>query len=81
MEGIVGRVFCTHLHVIFVDGYSGHDGNGECLLLWDDSFFPPEGTGFALFNALVVGDCLGKPIFGFPFSGGQAAFGPTSPAI
>lgn len=74
IEGIVGRVFCAHLHVIFVDGFSGHDGNGECLLLWDDSFFPPEGTGFALFNALVVGDCLGKPIFGFPFPGGRAAF-------
>ena len=48
VEGIVGRVFCTHLHVIFVDGFSGHDGNGECLLLWDDSFFPTRRDWFRL---------------------------------
>ena len=73
VEGTIGQQFGRFLRILHVDGFSGPNGSNECFLLWDDSRELPEGCGFALFNGLVVGIFLGKPIFGSTFPGSHSA--------
>ena len=73
VEGIVGQQFGQLLRTLHVDGFSGPNGSNECFLLWDKAKDLPEGCDFALFNGLVVGVFLGKPIFGSIFPGSHSA--------
>ena len=73
VEGTTGRQLGRFLRVLHVDGFSGPKGSNECFLLWEESRGLSEGCGFALFNGLVVGVCLGKPIFGSTFPGSHSA--------
>ena len=73
VEGVVGKQFGRSLRTLHVDGFSGPNGSNECYLLWEDFRDLGEDCPFALFNGLVVGVCLGKPIFGSPFPGSHSA--------
>ena len=73
VEGVVGLQHSRFLRMLFVDGFLGPDGSKECFLLWDENWNLQEGSDFALFNAMVVGVLLGKPIFGSPLSGSHSA--------
>ncbi len=73
VEGVVGLQHSRFLRMLFVDGFEGPDGSKECFLLWDERWHLQDGCDFALFNAMVVGTFLGKPIFGSPISGPHSA--------
>ena len=73
VEGVVGLQHSPFLRVLFVEGFVGPEGSNECFLLWDENWYLPEGCDFALFNAMVVGIFLGKPIFGSPLPGSHSA--------
>ena len=73
VEGVVGKQFGRFLRTLHVEGFSGPNGSAECFLLWEDFRDLAEDCQFALFNGLVVGVYLGKPIFGSPFPGSHSA--------
>ena len=73
VEGVVGTQHSRFVRIVFVEGFLGPKESSECFLLWDENWPLQEGCEFALFNGLVVGVFLGKPIFGSPITGSQSA--------
>ena len=73
VEGVIGTQHSRFLRVVFVEGFLGPKGSNECFLLWDVNWPLQDGCEFALFNGMVVGVFLGRPIFGSPLSGSQSA--------